>query len=96
MITRQELTRAYLEKGTELGQALADSLFALPSSDDPDGLVVLLPQPTTKLPREKHVRFWIVAFIILVFFFLSFNFLYLQLLVLLQLRSIRVVVQIMH
>ncbi|CAL9168635.1 unnamed protein product [Musa hybrid cultivar] len=53
--SRQELTRAYLEKGTELGQALADSLFALPSSDDPDGLVVLLPQPTTKLPREKHL-----------------------------------------
>ncbi|CAD5169183.1 unnamed protein product [Musa acuminata subsp. malaccensis] len=53
--SRQELTRAYLEKGTELGQALADSLFALPSSDDPDGPVVLLPQPTTKLPREKHL-----------------------------------------
>ncbi|RZS07565.1 hypothetical protein BHM03_00038429 [Ensete ventricosum] len=56
VITRQELTRACLEKGTELIQPIAHSLFALPSSDDPDGPIVLLPQPTTKLPREKQVR----------------------------------------
>ncbi|URE41558.1 ribosome biogenesis regulatory protein [Musa troglodytarum] len=43
------------DEGTELVQAIPDSLFALPSSDDPDGPVVLLPQPTTKLPREKHL-----------------------------------------
>ncbi|KAJ8459849.1 hypothetical protein OPV22_032775 [Ensete ventricosum] len=53
--SRQELTRACLEKGTELIQPIAHSLFALPSSDDPDGPIVLLPQPTTKLPREKQL-----------------------------------------
>ncbi|URE41559.1 ribosome biogenesis regulatory protein [Musa troglodytarum] len=48
-------TTAGADEGTELVQAIPDSLFALPSSDDPDGPVVLLPQPTTKLPREKHL-----------------------------------------
>ncbi|URE41556.1 ribosome biogenesis regulatory protein [Musa troglodytarum] len=49
------LRTAGADEGTELVQAIPDSLFALPSSDDPDGPVVLLPQPTTKLPREKHL-----------------------------------------
>ncbi|RRT67642.1 hypothetical protein B296_00011922 [Ensete ventricosum] len=57
VITRQELTRACPEKGTELIQPIADSLFALPSGDDPNGPIVLLPQPTTKFPREKQVSF---------------------------------------
>ena len=54
---RQELTRACLEKGTELVQAIANAVFALPSTDDPDGPIVRLPPPTTTLPREKHVCF---------------------------------------
>ncbi|WOL09214.1 ribosome biogenesis regulatory protein [Canna indica] len=53
--SREELTKACLERGTELVQAIANSLFALPSTDDPDGPIVRLPQPTTKLPREKHL-----------------------------------------
>lgn len=53
--SRQELTRACLEKGTELVQAIANAVFALPSTDDPDGPIVWLPPPTTVLPREKHL-----------------------------------------
>ncbi|XP_065047585.1 ribosome biogenesis regulatory protein homolog [Musa acuminata AAA Group] len=53
--SRQELTRACLEKGTELVQAIANAVFALPSTDDPDGPIVRLPPPTTALPREKHL-----------------------------------------
>ncbi|XP_042465413.1 ribosome biogenesis regulatory protein homolog [Zingiber officinale] len=52
--SREELTKACLEKGTELVQAIANVLFALPSTEDRDGPIVRLPQPTTKLPREKH------------------------------------------
>lgn len=44
-----------LQKGTELVQAIADSLFTLPSTEDIDGPLVKLPPPTTRLPREKHV-----------------------------------------
>lgn len=54
---RDELLKECLEKGTELVQAIADSLFTLPSIADPDGPLVKLPQPKTKLPREKHVSF---------------------------------------
>ncbi|KAJ8471045.1 hypothetical protein OPV22_025388 [Ensete ventricosum] len=53
--SREELTRACLEKGTELVQAVANAVFALPSTDDPDGPIVRLPPPTTTLPREKHL-----------------------------------------
>jgi hypothetical protein len=52
---RQELVKECLQKGTELVQAIADSLFTLPSTEDVDGPLVKLPPPTTKLPREKHV-----------------------------------------
>ncbi|KAH7855413.1 hypothetical protein Vadar_024540 [Vaccinium darrowii] len=51
--SREELVKACLEKGTKLVQAVADALFNLPSIDDPDGPIVTLPQPTTRLPREK-------------------------------------------
>jgi regulator of ribosome biosynthesis len=46
---REELRQECLRKGTELAQALADALFALPP-------IVHLPPPTVRLPREKHVR----------------------------------------
>ncbi|XP_074574188.1 ribosome biogenesis regulatory protein homolog [Curcuma longa] len=52
--SREELTKACLEKGTELVQAIANVLFALPSTEDRDGPIVRLPPPTAKLPREKH------------------------------------------
>lgn len=52
---RDELLKECLQKGTELVQAIADSLFTLPSIADPDGPLVKLPQPKTKLPREKHL-----------------------------------------
>ena len=45
-----------LQKATELAQAVANSLFALPPSEDRDGPIVHLPPPTIRLPREKHVR----------------------------------------
>ncbi|KAG6490757.1 hypothetical protein ZIOFF_052067 [Zingiber officinale] len=53
--SREELAKLCLEKGTELVQAIANALFALPATEDRDGPIVHLPQPTTKLPREKHV-----------------------------------------
>ncbi|PNY01404.1 ribosome biogenesis regulatory family protein [Trifolium pratense] len=52
---REKLVKECLEKGTELVQAIADSLFTLPSTEDIDGPLVKLPPPTTKLPREKHM-----------------------------------------
>lgn len=52
---REELVKQCLEKGTKLVQAVADALFNLPSTDDPEGPIVTLPQPTTRLPREKPV-----------------------------------------
>ncbi|XP_042418249.1 ribosome biogenesis regulatory protein homolog [Zingiber officinale] len=52
--SREELAKLCLEKGTELVQAIANALFALPATEDRDGPIVHLPQPTTKLPREKH------------------------------------------
>ncbi|KAI4326310.1 hypothetical protein MLD38_031636 [Melastoma candidum] len=54
--SREELVEKCLEKGTELVQAIADSLFNLPATEDADGPVVKLPPPTTKLPREKHMN----------------------------------------
>lgn len=52
---REELVEECVRKGTELVQAIAVSLFNLPSTEDVDGPLVKLPPPTTKLPREKHV-----------------------------------------
>lgn len=46
-----------LEQGTKLVQAVADTLFNVPSTEDLDGPIVSLPPTTTKLPREKPVCF---------------------------------------
>ncbi|KAF8389102.1 hypothetical protein HHK36_025787 [Tetracentron sinense] len=51
----EELVKECLEKGTELVQDIADALFNLPSTEDPDGPLVQLPTLTTRLPREKHL-----------------------------------------
>lgn len=51
--SREELARECLQEGTRLVQAVADSLFNLPSTEDRDGPIVQLPPPTTRLPREK-------------------------------------------
>ncbi|RCV14813.1 hypothetical protein SEVIR_3G009700v4 [Setaria viridis] len=53
--SREELRQECLQKGTELAQAVADALFALPPSEDRDGPIVHLPPPTIRLPREKHL-----------------------------------------
>ncbi|KAL2929529.1 Ribosome biogenesis regulatory protein-like protein [Bienertia sinuspersici] len=53
--SREELVKECLEKGTELVQALADSLFNLPATEDVDGPIVTLPPPTTRLPRQQHL-----------------------------------------
>jgi hypothetical protein len=53
---REELRQECLRKGTELAQAVADVLFALPPNEDRDGPIIHLPPPTFRLPREKHVR----------------------------------------
>ena len=45
-----------LEKGTELAQTIADALFNLPATEDVDGPMVTLPAPSTRLPRQKHVK----------------------------------------
>lgn len=52
---REELAKECIQKGTELVQAIANSLFNLPCTDDRDGPLVHLPPPTTRLPREKHI-----------------------------------------
>lgn len=44
-----------IQKGTELVQAIANELFFLLSTEAKDGLLVELPPPKTRLPREKHV-----------------------------------------
>lgn len=62
-ISREELVRVCLQRGTQLVQAIANSLFNLPSKEDPDGPLVNLPPPTTKLPREKPVSFYCLSFI---------------------------------
>ncbi|KAL3838534.1 hypothetical protein ACJIZ3_023125 [Penstemon smallii] len=51
--SREELSKASIEHGTKLVQAIADVLFSLPSREDQDGPIVTLPAPTTKLPRAK-------------------------------------------
>ncbi|OAY71077.1 Ribosome biogenesis regulatory protein, partial [Ananas comosus] len=51
----EELIMVCLQKGTELVQEIANALFSLPSTEDPDGPIIKLPPPTTKLPREKHL-----------------------------------------
>ncbi|XP_020089351.1 ribosome biogenesis regulatory protein homolog [Ananas comosus] len=53
--SREELIMVCLQKGTELVQEIANALFSLPSTEDPDGPIIKLPPPTTKLPREKHL-----------------------------------------
>ncbi|KAK1315937.1 hypothetical protein QJS10_CPA05g01742 [Acorus calamus] len=50
---RDELVKECLNKGTELVQEIVNALFTLPTTEDIDGLIIKLPQPTTKLPREK-------------------------------------------
>lgn len=51
--SREELVNEVLEKSTKLVQAVADALFNLPATEDPNGPIVTLPPPTTRLPREK-------------------------------------------
>ncbi|CAH9068550.1 unnamed protein product [Cuscuta europaea] len=51
--SREELAQEVLKEGTRLVQAVADSLFNLPSTEDRDGPVVKLPPPRTRLPRAK-------------------------------------------
>ncbi|KAF7844613.1 ribosome biogenesis regulatory protein-like protein [Senna tora] len=53
--SREDLVNECLQKGTELVQAITDSLFNLPSTENVDGPLVKLPPPVTKLPREKHL-----------------------------------------
>ncbi|KAG0473837.1 hypothetical protein HPP92_015186 [Vanilla planifolia] len=53
--TREELTGLCLAKGTELVQVVVNALFSLPSTEGLDGPIVRLPEPTTRLPREKHL-----------------------------------------
>ncbi|KAH0459597.1 hypothetical protein IEQ34_012411 [Dendrobium chrysotoxum] len=53
--SREELSRQCLEKGTELVQGVVNALFSLPSTEDLDGPIVRLPEPSTRLPREKHL-----------------------------------------
>ncbi|AQK90606.1 Ribosome biogenesis regulatory protein-like protein, partial [Zea mays] len=53
--SREELRQECLRKGTELAQAVADVLFALPPNEDRDGPIIHLPPPTFRLPREKHL-----------------------------------------
>ncbi|XP_051142315.1 ribosome biogenesis regulatory protein homolog [Andrographis paniculata] len=51
--SREEVVKEAIEKGTRLVQAVADALFSLPATEDLNGPIVKLPEPTTKLPREK-------------------------------------------
>nr|CAB3488736.1 unnamed protein product [Digitaria exilis] len=53
--SREELRQECLQKGTELAQAVADALFALPPTEDREGPIVQLPPPTIRVPREKHL-----------------------------------------
>jgi len=60
---RVELVKECLQKGTELVQAIADSLFILPSTQDVEGPLVQLPAPSTRLPREKHVLTLLISYL---------------------------------
>lgn len=51
--SREDLVKECLQQGTKLVQDIADALFNLPSTESPDGPLVQLPQPTTRLPRAK-------------------------------------------
>ncbi|EPS73577.1 hypothetical protein M569_01177, partial [Genlisea aurea] len=51
--SREDLVKEAIDQGTILAQAVADSLFNLPATQDSDGPIVNLPAPTTKLPRAK-------------------------------------------
>ncbi|KAL6583063.1 hypothetical protein OROMI_005141 [Orobanche minor] len=51
-----EMVKEAIEHGTKLVKAVVDALFSLPSTEDPDGPIVVLSAPTTKLPREKPIR----------------------------------------
>lgn len=53
--SREELRNECLQKATELAQAVADALFALPATVGRDGPSVRLPPPVHRLPREKHL-----------------------------------------
>ncbi|CAF2294785.1 hypothetical protein IGI04_016766 [Brassica rapa subsp. trilocularis] len=53
--SREELVKECVTEGTKLVQAIADTLFNLPSTETNDGPLVQLPPPSTKLPREKHL-----------------------------------------
>nr|VDD15292.1 unnamed protein product [Brassica rapa] len=53
--SRFELVKECVTEGTKLVQAIADTLFNLPSTETNDGPLVQLPPPSTKLPREKHL-----------------------------------------
>ncbi|KAK8919090.1 hypothetical protein KSP39_PZI022127 [Platanthera zijinensis] len=53
--SRDELSRQCLEKGTELVQGVVNALFSLPSTEGLEGPMVRLPDPSTRLPREKHL-----------------------------------------
>ncbi|KAG6412065.1 hypothetical protein SASPL_124729 [Salvia splendens] len=55
-VSREEIVKETTEQATKLVQAVADALFSLPSTEDPDGPLVKLPEPTTKLPREKPMK----------------------------------------
>ncbi|GKV27983.1 hypothetical protein SLEP1_g37091 [Rubroshorea leprosula] len=48
--SREELVKACLQGGSKLVQAIADGVFNLPSTEDPEGPFVELPSPSTKLP----------------------------------------------
>ncbi|GLT43564.1 hypothetical protein SLA2020_175030 [Shorea laevis] len=51
---REELVKACLQEGSKLVQAIADGVFNLPSTEDPEVPFVELPSPSTKLPRYKE------------------------------------------
>ncbi|GLU12389.1 hypothetical protein SLE2022_290740 [Rubroshorea leprosula] len=48
--SREELVKACLQEGSKLVQAIADGVFNLPSTEDPEVPFVELPPPSTKLP----------------------------------------------
>ncbi|KAL6561230.1 hypothetical protein OROMI_016831 [Orobanche minor] len=46
-----EMVKEAIEQDTKLVQAVADALFSLPSTEDPDGPIVVLPAPSHILPN---------------------------------------------
>ena len=57
LFDREEIVKETIEQATKLVQAVAGALFSLPSTEDPDGPLVKLPEPTTKMPRGKPVSY---------------------------------------